>query len=227
MLDDGFEDRLKDVARDYNAPPETPRDAMWAAIQASRRAGGQADGAEVEKVESEPRILRVRRSARPPVRPFYWPAGIAAILALGFGLGRLSRTPNPVPTPQAVAIETQPRGTEAYRVTATEHLSQSEAFLTLFRASVRRGGNEQLASATARQLLATNRLLLDSPAAGDSRTRLLLQDLELVLAEIAQLSPQPRSRDLDLINEGLEQGGVLSRLRTAVPAGASTTQGAL
>jgi ubiquinone biosynthesis protein UbiJ len=97
----------------------------------------------------------------------------------------------------------------------------------LFRASVRQGGNEQLASATARQLLATNRLLLDSPAANDGRTRLLLQDLELVLAEIAQLSPQPRSRDLDLITEGLERGGVMSRLRTAVPSGPSTTQGAL
>jgi len=51
--------------------------------------------------------------------------------------------------------------------------------------------------------------------------------LELVLAEIAQLSPASRSRDLDLITEGLEQGGVLSRLRTAVPAGTSATRGAL
>ena len=115
----------------------------------------------------------------------------------------------------------------AYRIAATEHLGQSEAFLTLFRTSVRRGGNEQLASATARQLLATNRLLLDSPAASDARTRLLLQDLELVLAEIAQLSPRPSSPELDLITEGLERGGVMSRLRTAVPSGASPTQGVL
>jgi hypothetical protein len=115
----------------------------------------------------------------------------------------------------------------AYRLATTEHLSQSEAFLTLFKAAVRGQGDERLASATARQLLATNRLLLDSPAASDTRTRLLLQDLELVLAEIAQLSPQPRSRDLELITEGLEQGGVMSRLRTAVPAGTSATQGAL
>jgi hypothetical protein len=118
--------------------------------------------------------------------------------------------------------------TTAYQLATTEHLSQSEAFLTLFRASLRvNGGNEQLAAATARQLLATNRLLLDSPAAKDGKTRLLLQDLELVLAEIAQLSPQSRSRDLDLITQGLERGGVMSRLRTAVPSGPSTTQGAL
>jgi hypothetical protein len=110
----------------------------------------------------------------------------------------------------------------------TDYLSQSEAFLTLFRASLRQNaGNGQLAAATARQLLATNRLLLDSPAADDSKTKLLLQDLELVLAQIAQLSPQSRSRDLDLITEGLERAAVMTRLRTAVPSGPSTTQGAL
>jgi hypothetical protein len=110
---------------------------------------------------------------------------------------------------------------------ATEHLSQSETFLTLFRASVRQGGNEQLASSTARQLLATNRLLLDSPAATDNRTRILLQDLELVLAQIAQLSGRPSSPDLDFITNGLDDSGVMSRLRTAVPSGTSATQGVL
>ena len=57
--------------------------------------------------------------------------------------------------------------------------------------------------------------------------RLLLEDLELVLAEIAQLSPQPREKDLELITDGIERGGVLPRLRSAVPAGTSSTQGAL
>jgi hypothetical protein len=128
-----------------------------------------------------------------------------------------------------VATQPAPRvRTAAYELATTEYLSQSEAFLTLFRASVRqKAGNEQLAAATARQLLATNRLLLDSPAAEDSKTKLLLQDLELVLAQIAQLSPQSRSRDLDHISEGLERAGVMIRLRTAVPSGPSTTQGAL
>ena len=127
-----------------------------------------------------------------------------------------------------MATEAAPRRSEvAYQLAATEHLSQSETFLTLFRASVRRGGNEQLASSTARQLLATNRLLLDSPAATDNRTRLLLQDLELVLAQIAQLSGRPSSPDLDLITSGLDDSGVMSRLRTAVPSGTSATQGVL
>jgi hypothetical protein len=209
MLDDRLDDQLEEGAREYNDPPETPRDVMWAAIVASRGTTEKA-----------------RRSRR--FRPFLIPAGIAAILALGVGLGRLSAPkPTPAPAPRVVASEgPRLRGT-AYQVAAAEHLSQSEAFLTLFRTSVRKGGNEQLASATARQLLATNRLLLDSPAATEAHTRLLLQDLELVLAEIAQLSPQPRIRDLDLITEGMERGGMMSRLRTAVPSGPSTTQGAL
>ncbi len=168
-----------------------------------------------------------RHVRRFSVRPFRLPIGIAALLALGIGLGRLSRTPDPV-TPPVIASDVAPRGGDlAYQIVATEHLGQSEAFLTLFRASVRRGGNEQVASATARQLLATNRLLLDSRAAQDDKTRLLLQDLELVLAQIAQLSPGSRSPDIDLITEGLEDGGVMSRLRTAVPSGASPTQGVL
>jgi hypothetical protein len=221
MLDDRFEDRLQEAARDHNAPPDTPREEMWMAIVAARNEGTNERG----KISTGTIVPSFPRSRVPAFR---LGAGIAAILALGFGLGRLTGRPDPATQPAILTTEAAPRASEAaYRVVTTEHLSQSEAFLTLFRASVRRGGNEQLASATARQLLAANRLLLDSPAASDARTRLLLQDLELVLAEIAQLSQQSRSHDLDLISEGLEQGGVLSRLRTAVPSGASTTQGAL
>jgi hypothetical protein len=191
-------------------------------------AAEKAGEKEAERDKARPvRVLPIRPFRS--FRPYRLPIGIAALLALGVGLGRIS-APKPAPTiAPAIARSMAPQrtGDAAYRITATEHLGQSEEFLTLFRASVRKGGNEQLASATARQLLANNRLLLDSPAASDARTRLLLQDLELVLAEIAQLAPRPSSPDLDLITEGLERGGMMSRLRTAVPSGASPTQGAL
>ena len=227
-MDDRFDDLLRDSAREYNDPPETPREELWQRIVAAREADKQAPKEKTEELKPL-RVLPLRRIR--PNRPLTWAAGVAAVLALGIGLGRMSvKQPPTVATSAPVPSSAPaPRVTgAAYRVATTEHLSQSEAFLTLFRTSVRgKAGNERLASATARQLLATNRLLLDSPAAADARTRLLLQDLELVLAEIAQLSPQPRSRDLQLITEGLEQGGVLSRLRTAVPAGTSATQGAL
>jgi hypothetical protein len=221
MLDDRFDEHLREAAREYNPPPETPRDVMWERIVAARKAA-KAD--RTETVDGAGTVVIPLR----PLRRFRLPLGIAALLAIGIGLGRLTAPPPESPSQASIATEIVPRVSDlAYRVAATEHLSQSEAFLTLFRSSVRRGGNEQLASSTARQLLATNRLLLDSPAGDDNPIRLLLQDLELVLAQIAQLSNSPRSHDLDLITEDLEDSGVMSRLRTAVPSGTSTTQGVL
>lgn len=226
MLDDRFDDQLRDAARDYNAPPETPREEMWQRIKAARsdQAGATEQPAEDQKAgDPVGRVRSVRY-----FRPLALAAGIAALLGTGIALGRLTVHPaEPVAVSPVIPPAAPKVSAAAYQLATTEHLSQAEIFLTLFRASVRQGGNERLASATARELLASNRLLLDSPAAKDGRTRALLQDLELVLAEIAQLSPQPKSRDLELIQEGLDQGGVISRLRIAVPAGGSTTQGAL
>ena len=229
-MDDRFDDLLRDSARDYNDPPETPRDQMWQRIVAEREKQRDAEPGENPKTKPrDPDILPFRRLVPLSVRrPLGWAAGIAALLALGIGVGRLTVDQAPPIATTTPVVTAGPRiNATAYRLATTEHLSQSEAFLTLFRASLDGKRDEKLASATARQLLASNRLLMDSPAASDARIRLLLQDLELVLAEIAQLSPQPRSRDLELITQGLEQGGVLSRLRTAVPAGTSATQGAL
>jgi hypothetical protein len=210
MDDDQLDESLRAAARDYHAPPETPRDAMWRAIEAQRHAD---------------------RARRPAVRRWIpWAAAAAALLALGVGIGRLTSPGVPAgqARPASAAAAPAPQVNEtAYRLATVEHLGQAEAFLTLFRAAVRSGGQERLASATARQLLASNRLLLDSPAGRDRRTRVLLEDLELVLAEIAQLSPGATAGDRELIREDLERGGVLSRLRTVVPAGATPTRGEL
>jgi hypothetical protein len=211
MDDQELDERLLRAAKAHNEPPETPREAMWEAIQRQRRP------------PTEVRRLPRRWTGRPwlPLA-----AAAAAILAVGIGIGRVTS----VTTPATVAAgpKAQPAGSEAaYRLATTEHLGQSEEFLTLFRSTVGRTGDHQLASATARRLLTTNRLLLDSPAAVDRRTRLLLEDLELVLAGIAQLSPHSPAEDVDLIREGIERGDVMPRLRTAVPSGAVPFQGAL
>src|SRR6266702_5415720 len=75
----------------------------------------------------------------------------------------------------------------------------------------------------------TTRLMLDSPAANDARLKSLLEDLELLLAQIAQLPASGDREDVQLINQGLEQRSVLLRLRTANPAGPGPVraQGAL
>lgn len=212
LPDEPLEPSLLAAAREYHRPPEPPREAMWRAIQAERR---------------------LARAVRPARRRWVaWAAAAAAVLAVGVGIGWMSRTALPHNGGASTASwgppGASPRINEtAYRMATLEHLGQSEAFLTLFRASVQSAGQERLASGTARQLLATNRLLLDSPAAADRRTRLLLEDLELVLAEIAQLAADDRPDDRTLIREGLDRGGVLSRLRTEVPAGSTPTRGDL
>ena len=209
MDDQELDERLRQAARAYNPPPATPREAMWEAIQRRRRT---------------PQVPPMPRRWSRPWLPLA--AAASAILAVGIGIGRISS--GPAAAPVARVTKTQPAASEAaYRLAALEHLGQSEEFLTLFRSSVGRTGDHQLASATARRLLTTNRLLLDSPAAVDRRTRLLLQDLELVLAGIAQLSPHSPAEDVDLIREGIERGDVMPRLRTAVPSGAVPIQGAL
>lgn len=208
--DEPLDPELRDAARAYHEPPEVPREALWTRIQLRR-------AAEPSAAPGDPPAARV--AARSP-RFLVWGAGIAALLALGVGIGRLSVHVRPPLRADATPIAAAPaRDDAAYRLAAAEHLGQAEAFLTLFRASVREGHRERLAPAAARQLLATNRLLLDSPAAADPRLRFLLQDLELVLAEIAQLAPERRHEDLKLITDGLDRDGMLVRLRAAVPAG--------
>ena len=73
----------------------------------------------------------------------------------------------------------------------------------------------------AQDLLTNTRLLLDSKRVADVRTRKLLEDLELVLAQIATLNPRQRRQDLDLIADGLAQSHLRTRLRNAIPAGSA------
>ena len=213
MDDDRLDDRLRDAARDYNPPGPTPREEIWAGIQHGRAGAGR----------------RVRRFGEPR-RWVPLAAAAALVLAAGIGLGRLTGDAAPVASPPgASAADARVAGDvnlTTYRLATLEHLSQSEEFLTLFRSSLGQG-DHRLASATARQLLGTNRLLLDSPAAVDRRTRVLLEDLELVLAGIVQLAEDGPRQDLDLITEGMERGNVMPRLRTAVPSGAASSQGVL
>ena len=293
-MDDRIDDLLRDEARDYNEPPATPRDAMWERIQAARsgagadaslRSGGAVNaslrsGAAAEAIGSRdvsgnqiaaaaarPRNDGTRRSLMPLFR---LGVGIAALLALGIGIGRRMERPSapgaaapavatttPVrpapsgadtgrtpamdePSDQGRELAAAPRsagardlpvapasrtsrvsrsGSAAYDMALGQHLGQSEAFLTLFRSSVRAGHVDPVAFAAARQLLSTNRLLLDSRAGADPRSRQLLQDLELVLAQIAQLGVAGDSSDVHIVTEDMDQGDVLPRLRTVVPAG--------
>jgi hypothetical protein len=108
----------------------------------------------------------------------------------------------------------------AYQLTAVRHLSEAEALLTSFR--TRSNADQQMDAqlgSWARELLSNTRLLLDSPVANDPQRRPLLEDLELVLVQIVQLSPGSTPQDRELIEKTLQQDHVMTRLRTAIPAG--------
>jgi hypothetical protein len=117
-------------------------------------------------------------------------------------------------------LPSPPNSASAYQLTAIRHLSEAEALLTSFRT---RSNTDQQMDAQlgswARELLSNTRLLLDSPVANDPQRRPLLEDLELVLVQIVQLSPGSTPQDRDLIEKTLQHDHVMTRLRTAIPAG--------
>lgn len=94
--DDKFDAFLAREARAYHEPPaDVPRDAMWAAVAASRAARRGAVSAEPTLAPRPPRRLR----AAPWI-------GMAATLLLGVGLGRTvlqERTPSVRPVTQGAA----------------------------------------------------------------------------------------------------------------------------
>jgi len=229
--EDRLDEWVRDAARDYHAPPPTPRAEMWEAIQAGRRAARVA-----------PRPLHPFRT------PFRYGIGIAALLALGIAIGRITvpgRPEAPAAAASSIAqIDTQPapdqpavsatpnpgsrsaapsspevreRGEVAALFATGDHLTQVETFLTEF------GTRAPAAdfAGQAQDLLTNTRLLLDSKRVADVRTRKLLEDLELVLAQIATLNPRQRRQDLDLIADGLAQSHLRTRLRNAIPAGSA------
>ena len=126
--------------------------------------------------------------------------------------------PRPRPEPERFS-PTSPNDAvaTAYTVAASQHLTQAEAMLTAFKGDLNQGRMDAQVSAWSKDLLSNTRLLLDSPAAQDPARRKLLQDLELVLVQIVQLSPNSSSRDRDLIKGALTDDQVITRLRTAIP----------
>jgi len=99
-------------------------------------------------------------------------------------------------------------------------LAQGEALITAFRTADPALVAEPRIRVWAREILVSTRLLLDSPVAGDAAMRGLLEDLELVLLQIAHLPGSPAdSTERAWIVETLTRRDVLPRLRAAVPAG--------
>jgi hypothetical protein len=107
----------------------------------------------------------------------------------------------------------------SYQVATQRHLEDAEALLTSYSLEGRDPRMDAQFAGWAKGLLSNTRLLLDSPAGDDPRRAKLLQDLELVLAQIVQLSPNSAPTERELIQGSIQNGHVMTRLRSAIPAG--------
>jgi hypothetical protein len=200
-LDDDFTEAAGARMRDADPVPPPPVEEMWASIEFARRYAPLA----------APR----RR----------WPAGwiglgLAASLALGITIGRMSGThdapmtrPAVDSTPLVLTGNTPVEPPALYRLVAEQHMAEAEVLLTDIDATPTDGTADM--AAWARSLLTDTRLLLESPVANDPGRARLLLDLELVLAQIAALPSSDRGVELAFIRDGIRQTNVLARLRSA------------
>ena len=211
----GLPPSVRDAARDYNTPPTLKPadfDAMWSAIEAK---SFRSDiGGRVTDRDTTVRSLTHRWFAPRTLMQ------IAATLVIGVAIGRFTaRAPNAWPgLPVSRRMQDTLTLAEPYGSTTSRYFGQAAALLVELPAEARNGRADSHLTGRAYDLLLTTRLLLDSPAADDARIRGLLEDLELVLAQVARLQSggtQGRS-DLELIRQAVDQRDVLPRLRTAV-----------
>ena len=215
MMDDELDERTREVLRGYRVPPEPPLDAMWDAIE-ERHFGTPV----VSLVDRATTRGKAKRTMRWRVGTPSWSvlvAAIAAALVLGVALGRMSQRM----APQVAEYDREGRydwvaNAEPYRDATTEYLGQTVALLTALPAAARDGQPDARFVTQASDLLTTTRLLLDSPAAAsDPRLKSLLEDLELVLAQLSRLPSEHSKTELNLIAEALEQRDVVPRVRAA------------
>jgi hypothetical protein len=207
MTNDELDEALNSVRETYRVPPEPPLETMWTAID--------------DQLTASPTRWSL------PRRGTSWSLiglAAAAALVMGIGVGRWSAAPaSPADVARAdtvsggatqVAFVSDEMAAPLQR-TATHYLGETEALLRELEQGTQGRYGQQ---ATA--LLATTRLLLDSPAATDARMRRLFEDLELILAQIATLrssgSPQRREQELNMIRSALTERDVVPRVRTAV-----------
>lgn len=198
MTDEKLNELLDDAKRTWLEPTQPDFQAMWGRID--REAFGEA-----------------RNFRRKPSWVVY-SIGLAATLVMGVGIGRLSMKTESTPS---VATATTPdsntaSAASAYDKAATELLGRTVVLLTSLPDEARSKGSGEHFSTQAIELLTSTRLLLDSPAASDVRFKNLLEDLELVLAQIAMLQSGRTRQEIDLITDAVEERDVVPRIRSAV-----------
>ena len=204
MTEEELNELMRRAGPGYGPSREPSYDTMWKGIEA--RAFGP---------RTHP---RARRS---------WPRllALAATLVIGVGLGwagaRVSggapatAVPDDGPggpvTHASAAVEPSP-----FVGVARDYFQQTTGLVVALAGDLRTGHVLPGTIARARDLLSTTRLLLDG-SLPDPVQRDLLEDLELVLAQVVRL-PETRqpATDAELIVQAMDQRDVLSRLAVIV-----------
>jgi len=200
-MDDNQLDRLLDrAAAEWRVDREPPLDQLWSGIEAAA-------------FEAPP----ARRS------PGWGMVGIAAAAALVIGaLGGTWATRRGI-VPPVINTTTGLPGVYAKSTPANdpnqramgELLGQTAVLLAALPGDSAGAKLDPQINSEGARLLTTTRLLLDSPVASDARLRNLLQDLELVLAQVARLEPRHRKNEMQFIQTALDQHDIVPRLRSA------------
>lgn len=228
MNEDWMDEMVKRLRGDYNPPPRTPREEMWAEIQTRIRmrhdasdAAGEAPGPGILSLEEARRTRATRLH-----RSLGWAGAAAAVLILGLAIGRMTAPgAPPVGAPVAAGTPVAAADPAVLRAAALDHLSRTESLLTLVRADARAGRLEPGLGSWARGLLSQTRLLMDAQGDADPVMAELLEDLELVLVQIVGVANTKETNgaevrsELNLALDGLEEREILPRIQAVVPAG--------
>ena len=217
------EDELGRLYEARNPVPPTPASEMWSAVAA------ELPTASAEARPSAVVSLAARRS-----RPVWqWAAAAGVVLAIGVGIGRMTVA---VPT-GGVGPATPVAGTgqppaaggslvgessvgqpslQAFNAHTRSRISDLEPLLTMIAADAEGGRYDPQLGDWAKKQLNRTRLALDSPGASDPAVRNVLQDLELILMQVAALDDIDEARanqEMSLIAQALDEQGLLDRVR--------------
>ncbi|HEY4101188.1 MAG TPA: hypothetical protein VGM20_09955 [Gemmatimonadales bacterium] len=197
MDEQQLDQALQQAARSWRVENDLPLDAIW------------------ERVLAEAFRAPSRRA------PGWSAVGIAAAAALVIGVaggrlwGRRSATPAVHTAATASGALIPAAANDPNQVEMGDLLGRTAVLLAALRTdSTARPFDPQLTREGAR-LLTTTRLLLDAPIGADPRLRNLLQDLELVLAQVARLEPEHRRDEIQFIRTAVDEHDIVPRLRTA------------
>ena len=197
--EEGLAKMIHEAGAEYRPAPEPRVDVMWRDIEARAFA---------------------------PRRRISWniPLALAAVLALGLGVGYWAGRQTTTSPPTSEGRNMPGTGAQLTSNTSTpfvgvasNYLEQMTGLLIAVAGDLQTGQVPTGTITNARELLSTTRLLLDS-GVEDPRFRDLLEDLELVLAQVVRLRDASPAMDAALIAQALDQREVLPRLTSYLNA---------